>query len=286
MPELPEVETIRMALRQGGRNGPALLGRTILSAGLLWDRSLSEPSPAEFSARIAGQSFQDFGRRGKFIVAQLTKDTLLVHLRMSGDLRVEPDCDDQGHSLPLLAHDRVVFYCDDNLRLAFNDTRKFGRIWLTSDPQTVLGGLGPEPLADDFTAEGFFQRLQKNHRLLKPLLLDQSFLAGLGNIYTDEALHLAGIHPCQSSDQLTMDQARRLWQAIREVLLSGISHNGASFDWVYRGGNFQNTFRVYGRAGKPCPVCGHPIERRLVGQRGTHFCPICQPAVFKVSGEV
>src|ERR1035437_6132281 len=127
MPELPEVETIRMALRQGGRNGPSLLGHTILSARLLWERSLSEPSPAEFLARITGQSFQDFTRRGKFIVAQLTRDTLLVHLRMSGDLRVEPDRDDRRQLIPLSGHDRVVLYCDGNLRLAFNDTRKFGR---------------------------------------------------------------------------------------------------------------------------------------------------------------
>jgi len=286
MPELPEVETIRIALRQGGRNGPALRGRTILSARLLWEGSLAEPSPAEFLDRIRRQRFEDFTRRGKFIVAQLTRDTLLIHLRMSGDLRVEPACDEQGQSLAPAEHDRVVLYCDDNLRLAFNDTRKFGRMWLTSDPQRVLGRLGPEPLAEDFNAEEFYRRLQKKHRQLKPLLLDQNFLAGLGNIYTDEALHLAGIHPCQISDQLTSDQTRRLWQAIREVLQSGIRHNGASIDWVYRGGNFQNTFRVYGRAGKPCPVCGHPIERRLVGQRGTHFCPVCQPAVYNVSSEV
>ncbi len=286
MPELPEVETIRLALRQGGRNGPALLGRTILSARLLWERSLAKPSASEFAARITGQRFEDFGRRGKFIVAQLSRDTLLVHLRMSGDLRVESDCDAEGQALPLLAHDRLVLSCDDNLRMAFNDTRKFGRIWLTSDSQTVLGGLGPEPLAQEFDAVELYRRLQKNHRQLKPLLLDQSFLAGLGNIYTDEALHLAGIHPCQISDQLSLDQARRLWQAIRDVLQSGIAHNGASFDWVYRGGNFQNTFRVYGRAGKACPVCGHPIERRLVGQRGTHFCPVCQPEVFNASSEV
>lgn len=286
MPELPEVETIRTALRDGGRNGPALLGRTILSARLLWERTLAEPAPAEFLARIAGQRFEDIGRRGKFIVAQLSRDTLLVHLRMSGDLRAEADCDAAGMQHPLLPHDRAVFFCDDNVRLAFNDTRKFGRIWLTSEPQSVLGELGPEPLAEDFSAEALYERLQKNHRILKSLLLDQRFLAGLGNIYTDEALHLAGIHPLQISDQLSKDQVQRLWQAIRQVLQSGIDHDGASFDWVYRGGNFQNTFRVYGRAGKPCPVCGHLIERRLVGQRGTHFCPVCQPAVYSVSSEV
>src|SRR5271169_1690220 len=110
MPELPEVETISAALRQGGRNGPALLGRTILSARLLWERSLAEPAPDEFLTRIVGQSFQGFSRRGKFIVAQLSRDTLLVHLRMSGDLRVEPACDLQGQPLPLLEHDRLVLY--------------------------------------------------------------------------------------------------------------------------------------------------------------------------------
>jgi formamidopyrimidine-DNA glycosylase len=161
-------------------------------------------------------------------------------------------------------------------KLVFNDTRKFGRIWLVRDPQEVVQGLGPEPLSNDFTADDLYERLHLRHRQLKPLLLDQSFLAGLGNIYTDEALHRARLHPLTLSDSLNREQAQHLWEAIREVLQEGIRRNGSSIDWVYRGGEYQNYFRVYGQAGKPCPVCGTAIERLVVGQRSTHICPNCQ----------
>jgi len=118
--------------------------------------------------------------------------------------------------------------------------------------------------------------LAGRHRALKPLLLDQAFIAGMGNIYTDEALHLAGLHPLRRSDSLTPPEARALWRSIRRALRAGLRHGGASVDWVYRGGNFQNHFRVYQRAGEPCFNCGTPIRRIVVGQRGTHFCPKCQ----------
>jgi formamidopyrimidine-DNA glycosylase len=158
--------------------------------------------------------------------------------------------------------------------LVFNDTRKFGRVWLTAKPEEVLGKLGPEPLSRAFTPEWLHTALHTKHRQLKPLLLDQTFLAGLGNIYTDEALHLARLHPLAASDTLTTQQAEALHEAVRNVLKEGIRRNGASFDWVYRGGEFR--FQVYDRAGKPCPVCGAPIERIIVGQRSTHYCPACQ----------
>jgi formamidopyrimidine-DNA glycosylase len=160
--------------------------------------------------------------------------------------------------------------------LVFNDTRKFGRVWLVRDPDEVLSGLGPEPLGDEFTAQTLYAGLQSRRRQLKPLLLDQSFLAGMGNIYTDEALHMARLHPLAPSDSVDLEQARALWGAIRSVLQEGIRRNGASIDWVYRGGEFQNYFRVYDREGQPCPVCGTAIERLVVGQRGTHVCPHCQ----------
>jgi formamidopyrimidine-DNA glycosylase len=150
-------------------------------------------------------------------------------------------------------------------------------MWLVADPQRVLGELGPEPLTAEFTAGAFREMLRGHARQLKPLLLDQKFLAGLGNIYTDEALHLAGLHPNRLAGTLSEAEVERLWTAIRAVLAEGIRHHGASIDWVYRGGDFQNTFRVYQRTGLPCPVCGTLIERRVVGQRGTHFCPVCQP---------
>jgi formamidopyrimidine-DNA glycosylase len=270
MPELPEVETIARALRQGGRGGPALVGKRIQSAHLLWQRTLAEPTPAEFEQRIRGQQITDIGRRGKFLVFRLEADSLLVHLRMSGDLLVEPQ------SAPIAAHHRLTLDLEGDLRLAFNDPRKFGRAWLAADPERILSGLGPEPLDPAFTAVELFNRLQHTRRQLKPLLLDQSFIAGLGNIYTDEALHLAGLHPLQAAHGVNKAQAGRLWESIRAVLLDGIQRQGASIDWVYRGGDFQNYFRVYQRTGQPCPVCGTPVERMVIGQRGTHFCPRCQ----------
>ena len=177
---------------------------------------------------------------------------------------------------PFEKHDRLALEFNNGQRLVFNDTRKFGRAWLVKDPAEVLGGLGPEPLDDLLTPETFFNMLHSRSRQLKPLLMDQSFIAGLGNIYTDEALHLAKLHPLAVSDQITQEASARLLTAIREVLGEGIRRNGASIDWVYRGGDFQNHFSVYGRAGSPCPVCGTPIERLVVGQRGTHICPNCQ----------
>jgi formamidopyrimidine-DNA glycosylase len=160
--------------------------------------------------------------------------------------------------------------------LAFNNPRKFGRVWLLDDPGKVLGDLGPEPLDENFTAECFYQHLSRYKRQIKPLLIDQKFIAGLGNIYTDEALNLAKIHPLMLSNQLSFKQAELLLNSIRGVLKEGIRQNGASIDWVYQGGEFQNHFRVYQREGEPCPECKTPITRIVVGQRGTHLCTNCQ----------
>ena len=272
MPELPEVETVANGLRLGGAGFPSILGRRILSASLLWPRTLAEPTPEQFLERVAGQTIEHIDRRGKFLQMRLSPDWLLVHLRMSGDLLVE------NSSQELAPHHRLVLYLDEGLRLAFNDTRKFGRVWLVSDPQQVVGSLGPEPLDPDLTAEAFYGKLQHTRRQIKPLLLDQSFIAGLGNIYTDEALHLAKLHPHYPAHAVTPAQAQVLLESIRQVLRSGIHHHGASIDWVYRDGNFQNYFLVYQRTGQPCRQCGTPIQRIVVGQRGTHFCPQCQPA--------
>lgn len=278
MPELPEVETICRLLREGCPNHPPLTGMSIRSADLLWERTLASPTPLEFQQRLPGQSIQAINRRGKFLVFQLSDDYLIFHLRMSGDLWVEPQ------EAEIATHHRLIINLDSRnsqaqagpLRLAFNDTRKFGRVWLAADPAMVLGGLGPEPLEPSFTAQDFYQRLQVARRQIKPLLLDQSFLAGLGNIYTDEALHLAKIHPLTPSNAISPAQAENLWSGIRQILQEGIRRNGSSIDWVYRGGDFQNYFRVYQRTGQPCPECGAIIERILVGQRGTHYCPGCQ----------
>ena len=277
MPELPEVETIANGLRQGRAGLPAdqppLPGKRILSARALWGRSIAEPTTAEFEQRIAGQVIESIGRRAKFLVFQLSQDQMLVHLRMSGDLLVE------SREAPIATHHRVILDLEGEYRLAFNDARKFGRIWLTQHPESVLGKLGPEPLDASFDAEALHQRMQATRRQLKPLLLDQSFLAGLGNIYTDEALFLSGLHPLRTSNTITLAQANTLLDNIRLVLQEGIRHHGASIDWVYRGGDFQNHFRVYQRTGQACPRCGTAIQRITVGQRGSHFCPYCQPAV-------
>jgi formamidopyrimidine-DNA glycosylase len=291
MPELPEVETIARALR------PELVGREISSAQLLWPKTLATPSEAEFMTQIRGRRIADVSRRGKFLQLELQPEidgqlplTLFIHLRMSGDMYVKA-----GEYVPE-KHDRLILALTtppagsphtihegggvkDNL-LVFNDTRKFGRVWLTAHPGEVTGDLGPEPLDPALTPGVFHAMLRSRRRQLKPLLLDQTFLAGLGNIYTDEVLHMARLHPLRSSDGLTVEEANALWNSIRETLRIGIENNGASIDWVYRGGGYQHHFRAYGRTGKPCPVCGTPIERILVGQRSTHFCPGCQPRVY------
>jgi formamidopyrimidine-DNA glycosylase len=271
MPELPEVETIARILRQGLPNQPPILGHHILGSRLLWARTLAEPNPGEFHSRLVGQVLDNISRRGKYLVFQLSSGWLLFHLRMSGDLMVRP-ADTTAET-----HDRLLLELDGDLQLAFNDARKFGRVWLVDDANRVLGDLGPEPLDESFSAQNLFARLQRTHRQLKPLLLDQTFLAGLGNIYVDEALNLAGLHPLTLSNRLTQLQAEALLSSIRTVLRDGIRRNGASIDWVYRGGDFQNYFRVYQRTGEPCPKCGTPIARMIVGQRGTHYCPHCQP---------
>lgn len=270
MPELPEVETISRCLRQGTPDSPSILHRKIIGTELLWLRTLVTPDFIEFQRRIQGQTVEGVSRRGKFLVLPLSRDTLIIHLRMSGDINIMPD------STPKAQHDRLILYMDGGLRLAFNDARKFGRAWLVSDPGVVLGDLGPEPFDPAFTAEVLYQQLQGRKRLLKPLLLDQTFIAGLGNIYADEALHSARLHPLALSQDLTFTEAERLWGSIRQVLEEGIRRNGATIDWVYRGGDFQNYFRVYRRTGEACPNCGTPIERIVVGQRSTHYCPQCQ----------
>jgi len=264
MPELPEVETIARKLK------PELTGKTIIDADLRWSRTLASPSVKKFKEQIKGQKILRVGRRAKYLDISLSEFNMLVHLRMSGDLfmresKFEPQ-----------KHDRLILKLTGGKSLVFNDTRKFGRVWLTANPENVLGKLGPEPLSRGFTSQWLHTALHNKHRQLKPLLLDQTFLAGLGNIYTDEALHIAKLHPLAASDSITAEQAQALQDAVRRVLKEGIRRNGASIDWVYRGGEFQNHFRVYDRDGKPCPVCGTKIERIMVGQRSTHYCPNCQ----------
>lgn len=277
MPELPEVETIIQRLKKGMQDVPPLPGHTIQSVQVYWDKTIAEPDPETFKHQLAGKTIIDASRRAKYLHFPLNKGHLIAHLRMSGDIRMEKRFSSSGEPLPIQEHDRVVINFEDEWRLAFNNIRKFGRMWYVDDPQTVFGDLGPEPLEVSFTKKLLYERLQHHNRQVKPLLLDQHFIAGMGNLYTDEALFRAKIHPLRISNSLSKSEADALHDAIRTTLLDGIQHFGSSIDWIYRGGNFQNYFNVYGREGEPCPRCGTIIEKTVVGQRGTHTCPNCQP---------
>jgi formamidopyrimidine-DNA glycosylase len=264
MPELPEVETIARGLKEG------LIGKTILEADVFWARTLATPTVRIFKQQIRGQKIIGVTRRAKYLILQLKNYNLLIHLRMSGDLVLRES------KINPAKHDRLVLRLSGKQYLAFNDTRKFGRVWLTDEPESVLGKLGPEPLENGFTPQWLYENLQSRRRQLKPLLLDQTFIAGLGNIYTDESLNIAKLHPLALANTVQPKQAEALHKAIRLVLREGIRRNGASFDWVYRGGEYQNYFRAYDQQGNPCPTCGTIIEKFTVGQRGTHICPKCQ----------
>jgi formamidopyrimidine-DNA glycosylase len=278
MPELPEVETVARRLREG-LGAPVLIGRTIQSARVLWPREVGNMDAQRFEHEVAGLRVYEIGRHGKYLILTLgamghadqacPTMSLLVHLRMSGRLDVVPQ------SEAFTTHTRVVWLLDDGLALRFDDARKFGRVWLAGDPSEVTGKLGPDAL--QVTCEEFVTDIRNKRGALKPVLLDQSFIAGVGNIYADESLHLAHLHPKRPASTLSENEAASLYAAIQHVLMQGIAANGASFDWVYPGGNFQENFKVYGMTGKPCTQCGRPIERILVGQRSSHFCPDCQP---------
>lgn len=264
MPELPEVETVVRGLR-----GP-LVGRTFTGVTVRWPNSVKTPIP-ELRQRLPGQRIEAITRRGKYLQFHLSGgDFLFLHLKMSGDLLVLPATE------PDDPHVRTIFALDNGHQLRFKDMRKFGRVYLVSDPAQVVGKLGPEPLLDDFTAADFRALFDRRSGRLKPLLLNQEFIAGIGNIYADESCHAAGLDPRRQVDTLSDDDLTRLYHAIRAALNAGIMHKGASLDAVYRGGEFQHHFRVYGRTGEPCLTCGAEIQRIVLGGRGTHFCSTCQ----------
>ncbi len=269
MPELPEVETIAQNLKMG-IDTPTLIGQEITKVSTRWPRHIERPSISTFRKKIRNRIIEDVGRRGKYLVLDLDEGTLLIHLRMSGDIRMINEEDVRGR------FEHTILHFASGWQLRFSDARKFGRMILVRDPEEIFAKLGPEPLDPEFTVEAFANILSNKKRMIKPLIMDQSFIAGMGNIYTDEALHIAGIHPSRRSDGLTSGQVEALWSGIRMALLAGIQNNGASIDWIYRGGEYQNHFRVYQQTGEPCPVCETPIERIVLGQRGTHYCPSCQ----------
>ncbi|MBL8089058.1 MAG: DNA-formamidopyrimidine glycosylase [Anaerolineales bacterium] len=268
MPELPEVETVARRIEKD------ILGKTIVFADVRWARTVATPSPKKFKEQIKNQKIKGVSRRAKYLILTLENYNLLIHLKMSGDLttrkgRIKPE-----------KHDRLILDLKSasgaRSQLAFNDTRKFGKVWLTDQPEKILGKLGPEPLEKNFTPQWLYENLQKRKRQIKPLLLDQTFLAGVGNIYADESLHKAKIHPQALTNSVSQKQAEALHEAIVSTLKEGIRRNGASIDWVYRGGDYQNYFRVYDREDEPCMVCGTKIQKIVVAQRGTHVCPKCQ----------
>lgn len=264
MPELPEVETIVRQCR------PRLVGRRIAAFSSAWPKGC-RPSVAHVRRNIVGRLVHAVSRRGKFIVLELEDGGhLLIHLRMSGRF----EWLDGGNGRP--RHVRAAWGLDDGNRLLFCDARKFGRVTYTRDLAGATADLGPEPLERCFTAARLGQLLRHRRRQLKPLLLDQTVIAGLGNIYTDEALFRAGLHPLTRSDTLRPAQIRRLHQAIRSVLRLAIRNHGTTLDWIYPGGWMQRRLMVYGRTGEPCRRCRTAIVALRVAQRGTHICPKCQ----------
>lgn len=276
MPELPEVETIITRLRDGTKETPSVIGETIQTVIVHWDKIIAAPDPETFMKNLQGKQLIDARRRGKFLHFPLNKGHLIGHLRMSGDMRMENRVTQNDHPAPLQPYDKVILNFYSPWRLVFSNIRKFGRLWYTNDPHEVFSKLGPEPLDECFTPDRLFNMLHQHNRQIKPLLLDQTFLAGLGNIYSDESLFLAKIHPLRKSNSITNAEANQLHNAIQMTLKQGIKQFGASLDWVYRGGQFQNCFNVYQQDGEPCTVCGAVINKIYVGQRGTRYCPNCQ----------
>lgn len=274
MPELPEVETLAGKLR------PSLVGRTLTSVEVLWARTIDRPALPAFRQAMVGARVVAVGRRGKFLRFDLdTGRTLLVHLRMSGRFVVHPpEANPAAHK-----HARVRLWLDDGTELTYIDPRKFGRFYLVEDPQEVVGHLGPEPLSPTFTPAWLAEHLAGRRGEIKRLLLDQRFLVGLGNIYVNEALWRACIHPRRTAGELTVDEVRRLHDAIVTVLRRGLAHGGTSLDdrqYVYpdgRLGRHQRYLQVYDRAEEACPRCGCSVERIRQGQRSTYYCPACQP---------
>lgn len=268
MPELPEVETIKRDLTS------RIVGRRFVGVTLNWPQAVQIPSPEEFCHRLQGLRIEELDRRGKYLIFRLsTGEALILHLMMSGSLLLDP----QGGSDPYY---RAVFLLDDGAGLYFRDPRKLGRMWVVADDSTVVGKLGYEPLSPAFTAEALEEWVKKHSVPIKAALCDQSFLAGVGNMYADEALFAAKIHPRRRTNSLSNEEIARLHRAIRGVLEEAIGSYGASISDYRRPdgepGTAQFAFKVAHRGGEPCPVCNTPIERIPIRQRGTYFCPNCQ----------
>jgi formamidopyrimidine-DNA glycosylase len=268
MPELPEVETIRTELE------PRLIGRELVRVEIL-DPRLTRPIDLfEVAEELEGDRVVAVERRGKYLVLRLESGlALLVHLRMTGGFAFEP-----------ASHERAILELDDGTRLAYRDVRRFGTWLVLEDVELdpyLAGKNGPEPLGPHFTADWLAARLAVRRAAVKAVLLDQRVVAGLGNIYADEALWRARINPLWPAESLTRDETGRLHRAIRAALRLGIARQGSTLSTYARpdgsAGSMQEEFRVYGRDGLPCPRCGTPIAKARVAGRGTWYCPRCQP---------
>jgi formamidopyrimidine-DNA glycosylase len=269
VPELPEVETVARDLR------PLITGATIVDAETRWARTLRGLTPEAFADGVAGRRIEGVSRRGKQVVVSLDRDAFLtIHLKMTGQLFVvRQDTPDDPYV-------RLVLQLEDGREIRFRDIRKFGRVglYLAADDDP-FATTGPEPLADSFTVAAFRRRVRGRKGRLKPLLLDQSFIAGVGNIYADEALWAARLHPLRTARTLRPPDERRLWLDLRRILAEAVIRRGSSIDDYTApegDGEMQEHLRVYQRAGEPCLRCGRPIRRIVVGGRATHFCSWCQ----------
>jgi formamidopyrimidine-DNA glycosylase len=273
MPELPEVETIVADLR------PHLVGRTIVQCDLRFPSLVRHPEPELFVDSIVGLTIETLGRRGKYILAGLQGGAqLVIHLGMSGQLRL---VDAQA---PLLNHTHVILGLDDGHELRYRDPRRFGRLLLGTEASLIAAGrmprLGPEPIDADFGADDLYVRLRRRRAPVKAVLLDQTTIAGVGNIYADESLHRARLRPDRAAGSLSRMSVRRLHEALREALLIAIKNRGSSVD-SYRDawgevGSQQEQLQVYGRAGEPCYTCGRPLSLVRIAGRSSVFCRRCQ----------
>jgi formamidopyrimidine-DNA glycosylase len=272
MPELPEVETVRKGLER------LVVGKTIQEVTVLWAKIIETPEIEVFEHQLIGQTIHKMERRGKFLIFKLTDFDLISHLRMEGKYEVHEK--DDGRT----KHTHVIFTFTDGTQLRYLDVRKFGRMVLVEKDQGQnykgILALGPEPIPADFKLADFRSGLKKHHKAIKPLLLDQRLVTGLGNIYVDEALWEAKIHPEQPADSLKAKEAETLYYAIIDVLARAVEAGGTTIrsylNALGEAGKFQIMLNVYGQTNQPCPRCGTPIQKIKVAQRGTHFCPACQ----------
>ena len=271
MPELPEVETIKNELLSH------IVGRRVNGVTLFWEGIVRQPSVEEFYSRLIGQRLTALARRGKYLIFSLTSgEVLIIHLKMTGSLLLKPASAEAGKFV------RAVIRLGNEAELHFRDPRKFGVMWLVEDESTIVGKLGPEPLETGFTPQVLAQRLANRTAPIKALLPDQTLIAGIGNMYADEALFAARIHPLRSGGSLSSEEIEHLHRAIQQVLWSAIGNKGASVENYFRPDGTLGTahfqFQVAHRlSGKFCPVCGTPIERIPIRNRGSYFCPHCQP---------